>query len=156
MDALRQSLDRVSTGKKKAAKAEIEKPVKAAGEGGPRRSARRADDQLCARYCSKIWSRTHCADDPGPQLIFRRAGPWPPWMSMRQWPGLAVGRDGQHDAEHTELLQRGARDAFYVLLIHVVPAAVDPKMEEVGDSASHAAVASTWAAPRRTLGRLLE
>lgn len=29
MDALRQSLDRVSTGKKKAAKAEIEKPVKA-------------------------------------------------------------------------------------------------------------------------------
>jgi len=30
MDALRQSLDRVSTGKKKAAKAEIEKPVKAA------------------------------------------------------------------------------------------------------------------------------
>jgi DNA end-binding protein Ku len=30
MDALRQSLDRVSTGKKKAAKAEIEKPAKAA------------------------------------------------------------------------------------------------------------------------------
>jgi DNA end-binding protein Ku len=30
MDALRQSLDRVSTGKKKSAKAEIEKPVKAA------------------------------------------------------------------------------------------------------------------------------
>ena len=30
MDALRQSLDRVSTGKKKAAKAEFEKPVKAA------------------------------------------------------------------------------------------------------------------------------
>jgi DNA end-binding protein Ku len=30
MDALRQSLDRVSTGKKKAAKAEIEKPTKAA------------------------------------------------------------------------------------------------------------------------------
>jgi DNA end-binding protein Ku len=30
MDALRQSLDRVSTGKKKAAKAEIEKPLKAA------------------------------------------------------------------------------------------------------------------------------
>jgi DNA end-binding protein Ku len=29
MDALRQSLDRVSTGKKKAAKAEIEKPIKA-------------------------------------------------------------------------------------------------------------------------------
>jgi DNA end-binding protein Ku len=29
MDALRQSLDRVSTGKKKAAKAEIDKPVKA-------------------------------------------------------------------------------------------------------------------------------
>ena len=34
MDALRQSLDRVSTGKKKAAKAEIEKPVKAAGSKG--------------------------------------------------------------------------------------------------------------------------
>jgi DNA end-binding protein Ku len=30
MDALRQSLDRVSTGKKKTAKAEAEKPVKAA------------------------------------------------------------------------------------------------------------------------------
>src|SRR4029078_9792285 len=30
MDALRQSLDRVSAGKKKAAKAEIEKPAKAA------------------------------------------------------------------------------------------------------------------------------
>jgi DNA end-binding protein Ku len=30
MDALRQSLDRVSTGKKKAAKVDIEKPVKAA------------------------------------------------------------------------------------------------------------------------------
>ena len=30
MDALRQSLDRVSSGKKKAAKAEIEKPAKAA------------------------------------------------------------------------------------------------------------------------------
>jgi DNA end-binding protein Ku len=37
MDALRQSLDRVSTGKKKAAKAEIEKPVKAAA---PKRRAR--------------------------------------------------------------------------------------------------------------------
>jgi DNA end-binding protein Ku len=36
MDALRQSLDRVSTGKKKAAKAEIEKPAKAA----PKRRAR--------------------------------------------------------------------------------------------------------------------
>jgi DNA end-binding protein Ku len=33
MDALRQSLDRVSTGKKKAAKAEIEKPVKAVAAG---------------------------------------------------------------------------------------------------------------------------
>ena len=32
MDALRQSLDRVSTGKKKAAKAEIEKPVASRGE----------------------------------------------------------------------------------------------------------------------------
>ena len=30
MDALRQSLDRVSTGKKKSAKADMEKPVKAA------------------------------------------------------------------------------------------------------------------------------
>jgi DNA end-binding protein Ku len=37
MDALRQSLDRVSTGKKKAAKAEIEKPAKIAA---PRRRAR--------------------------------------------------------------------------------------------------------------------
>jgi DNA end-binding protein Ku len=37
MDALRQSLDRVSTGKKKAAKAEIEKPVKVAA---PKRRAR--------------------------------------------------------------------------------------------------------------------
>lgn len=36
MDALRQSLDRVSTGKKKAAKAEFEKPVKAA----PKKRAR--------------------------------------------------------------------------------------------------------------------
>jgi DNA end-binding protein Ku len=42
MDALRQSLDRVSTGKKKAAKAEIEKPVKAARQGAPakKRAAR--------------------------------------------------------------------------------------------------------------------
>jgi DNA end-binding protein Ku len=38
MDALRQSLDKVSTGKKKAAKAEIEKPVKAAA--APKRRAR--------------------------------------------------------------------------------------------------------------------
>ena len=53
MDALRQSLDRVSTGKKKAAKAEIEKPGRSRSRRS-RRSARRADDQLCARYCSKI------------------------------------------------------------------------------------------------------
>jgi DNA end-binding protein Ku len=38
MDALRQSLDRVSTGKKKSAKAEIEKPAKAAA--APKRRAR--------------------------------------------------------------------------------------------------------------------
>jgi len=38
MDALRQSLDRVSTGKKKSAKAEIEKPVKAAA---PKKKAAR-------------------------------------------------------------------------------------------------------------------
>jgi DNA end-binding protein Ku len=38
MDALRQSLDRVSTGKKKAAKAEIEKPARAAA--APKRRAR--------------------------------------------------------------------------------------------------------------------
>ena len=38
MDALRQSLDRVSTGKKKAAKADFEKPVKAAA--APKRRAR--------------------------------------------------------------------------------------------------------------------
>jgi DNA end-binding protein Ku len=38
MDALRQSLDRVSTTKKKAAKAEIEKPVKVAAAGGKRRA----------------------------------------------------------------------------------------------------------------------
>jgi DNA end-binding protein Ku len=37
MDALRQSLDRVSTGKKKAAKADMEKPVKVAA---PKRRAR--------------------------------------------------------------------------------------------------------------------
>ena len=37
MDALRQSLDRVSTAKKKAAKAVIEKPVKVAA-GGKRRA----------------------------------------------------------------------------------------------------------------------
>ena len=49
MDALRQSLDRVSTGKKKAAKAEIEKPAKAA----PKKRAARLDSgggQLCAVY----------------------------------------------------------------------------------------------------------
>ena len=40
MDALRQSLDRVSTGKKKAAKAEIEKPVKAAPAPKARKRAR--------------------------------------------------------------------------------------------------------------------
>jgi DNA end-binding protein Ku len=39
MDALRQSLDRVSTGKKKSAKAEIEKPAKAAA-AAPKRRAR--------------------------------------------------------------------------------------------------------------------
>jgi DNA end-binding protein Ku len=38
MDALRQSLDRVSTTKKKAAKAEIEKPAKVAAAGGKRRA----------------------------------------------------------------------------------------------------------------------
>jgi DNA end-binding protein Ku len=38
MDALRQSLDRVSTTKKKAAKAEIEKPVKVAAGAGKRRA----------------------------------------------------------------------------------------------------------------------
>ena len=42
MDALRQSLDRVSTGKKKSAKADFEKPVKAAAPAA-RRSARRAE-----------------------------------------------------------------------------------------------------------------
>ena len=40
MDALRQSLDRVSTGKKKAAKAEFEKPVKAAKVPAKKRAAR--------------------------------------------------------------------------------------------------------------------
>jgi DNA end-binding protein Ku len=40
MDALRQSLDRVSTGKKKSAKAEIEKPVKAARVPAKKRAAR--------------------------------------------------------------------------------------------------------------------
>ena len=40
MDALRQSLDRVSTGKKKSAKAEIEKPVKAAPANNKKRAAR--------------------------------------------------------------------------------------------------------------------
>ncbi len=40
MDALRQSLDRVSTGKKKAAKAEFEKPVKAAAPPKKRAAAR--------------------------------------------------------------------------------------------------------------------
>ncbi len=39
MDALRQSLDRVSTGKKKAAKAEIEKPAKAAKAAPKRKRA---------------------------------------------------------------------------------------------------------------------
>jgi DNA end-binding protein Ku len=38
MDALRQSLDRVSTTKKKSAKAEIEKPAKVAAAGGKRRA----------------------------------------------------------------------------------------------------------------------
>ena len=40
MDALRQSLDRVSTGKKKSAKAEFEKPVKAAAPPKKRAAAR--------------------------------------------------------------------------------------------------------------------
>ena len=40
MDALRQSLDRVSTGKKKSAKAEIEKPVKVARVPAKKRAAR--------------------------------------------------------------------------------------------------------------------
>src|SRR5688572_12541294 len=40
MDALRQSLDRVSTGKKKSAKAEFEKPVKAARAPAKKRAAR--------------------------------------------------------------------------------------------------------------------
>src|SRR4029453_10001258 len=40
MDALRQSLDRVSTGKKKAAKAEFEKPVKAAAAPKKRAAGR--------------------------------------------------------------------------------------------------------------------
>src|SRR6476469_1752212 len=40
MDALRQSLDRVSTGKKKAAKAEFEKPVKAVAAPRKRAAAR--------------------------------------------------------------------------------------------------------------------
>jgi DNA end-binding protein Ku len=40
MDALRQSLDRVSTGKKKAAKAEFEKPVKAVAPPKKRAAAR--------------------------------------------------------------------------------------------------------------------
>jgi DNA end-binding protein Ku len=40
MDALRQSLDRVSTGKKKAAKADFEEPVKAAKAPAKKRAAR--------------------------------------------------------------------------------------------------------------------
>src|SRR5687767_11345333 len=38
-------------------------------------------------YCiwSKIWSRTHCAEDPWPHRIFRLVGR--PWMSIRQCPG---------------------------------------------------------------------
>jgi DNA end-binding protein Ku len=40
MDALRQSLDRVSTGKKKSAKAEIEKPEKPARMPAKKRAAR--------------------------------------------------------------------------------------------------------------------
>jgi hypothetical protein len=30
---------------------------------------------------------------------------------------LSVSGNRQHDPEHTELLQRGVRDAFYVVLI---------------------------------------
>ena len=41
MDALRQSLDRVSTGKKKAAKAEIEEPVKMIPKAAPKKRAAR-------------------------------------------------------------------------------------------------------------------
>jgi DNA end-binding protein Ku len=41
MDALRQSLDRVSTGKKKSAKAEIEKPAKAIPKAVPKKRAAR-------------------------------------------------------------------------------------------------------------------
>ena len=40
MDALLQSLDRVSTGKKKAAKAEFEKPAKAVAAPKKRAAAR--------------------------------------------------------------------------------------------------------------------
>jgi len=40
MDALRQSLDRVSTGKKKAAKAEFDKPEKEAAAPRKRAAAR--------------------------------------------------------------------------------------------------------------------
>src|SRR5687767_9963251 len=41
MDALRQSLDRVSTGKKKSAKVEFEKPAKAAAAGASKKRAAR-------------------------------------------------------------------------------------------------------------------
>ena len=91
MDALRQSLDRVSTGKKKAAKAEIEKPAKAVPRRPSRRSARALTLSSARDTARRSVRGPTAATIPARSVIFSRPGPWPPWMSMRQCPGSLSG-----------------------------------------------------------------
>ena len=89
MDALRQSLDRVSTGKKKAAKAEFEKPVKAVA-ARRRRSGLPADgpfDRLAGRVStvpSPISVRSLI------RVCLRAASPTPSTPISRQFIGTRI------------------------------------------------------------------
>ena len=120
MDALRQSLDRVSTGQEEGG----EGGVREAGEGRAEEARRavgtarlRPASSPAPRYCSKICSRTHCADEPWPHLIFELARAVAALDVDAPLPGLgSLGVIVSTAPRHAELLHRGARNPFHILL----------------------------------------
>ena len=117
MDALRQSLDRVSHQKKKSAKADIEVAAEAVQprQGGPREEARpRLAAQLPWSW-SKIWLRTNCAVLPGPHRMIKAGCPL-----TRQPPStrLRGGLECQSRVAQTQLFQNSPGNSFEILLGH--------------------------------------
>ena len=120
MDALRQSLDRVSTGKKKAAKAEFEKPVEGGSEEA-RRALRRRRRLRTARGTARRSAPAPTgrwippASDPQLTGTVRSLDVDAPVTILRLW------RNRDYRTSHTKLAQRAARDALDVVLVHTAP-----------------------------------